>query len=123
MSSSPAALIGRLTTKITTLLYREVRAFYEGVMGFPIVEEWAESGDTGCILAVAEGAHLEINLGEPAGLDGLSLQFRVESVEDFKRAMGDLWQIEGPVKRPWGSTYLYMRDPAGVRIVVFEGGN
>jgi len=115
-----------LKTKIITPLLDETRDFYVGCLGLEVVEEWQEENDVGCILAFPGGrreASLEIYLGAAAaGFDGLSLQFRTEDLEGFRALLPRAIEARGPVKRPWGSTYLYLTDPNGISIIVFEGG-
>ena len=115
-----------LKTKITTPRLAETRDFYLSHFGMRVAEEWNETGDVGCILELANGgreALLEIYLGEDSGGSaGLSLQFRTEDLAAFKAALPANADVRGPVKRPWGSKYLYLADPNGISVVVFEGG-
>jgi catechol 2,3-dioxygenase-like lactoylglutathione lyase family enzyme len=115
-----------LKTKISTAKYSETRAFYETVFGMAVVEEWSEPGDVGAILAFPGGrqeAFLEIyDIDDQKDFDGLSLQFRVDSIADFMAVLPENVGFEGPSDRPWGSTYLYMRDPNNIRVIVYEGG-
>lgn len=120
---NPASHIHRLKTKITTPFYQETRAFYEDIIGFKLVEAWEGETDTGCIYEIATGSHLEIYKGDAAGLSGLSLQFRVENLADFQHSLNGKWPTKGPEDRPWGSKYLFLTDPAGVSLIVFEGEN
>jgi hypothetical protein len=80
----------------------------------------------GVILAFEQGrreALLEIYDGPKAGdFSGLSLQFRVESLEQFLAALPADVVCSDPTPRPWGSTYLYLEDPNQIQIVVYEGG-
>lgn len=115
-----------LKTKITTPLLAETREFYVTCLGMRVVEEWRETDDVGCILALAGGgreALLEIYEGSAAdAFGGLSLQFRTEDLAGFTALLPAGTQVRGPVERPWGSTYLYLTDPNGISVVVFEGG-
>ena len=114
-----------LKTKITTGRLAETRDFYIGCLGMQVVEEWREESDVGCILALAGGgreALLEIYEGlQPKGLSALSLQFRTEDLAGFEASLPPGIEVRGPVKRPWGSTYLYLTDPSGLSVVVFAG--
>ena len=115
-----------LKTKISTPKYLATRQFYEQIFGMTVAEEWDEPGDLGAILALPQGrqeAFLEVyHADQPSSFDGLSLQFRVENLDAFVATLpGDL-PFEGPTPRPWGSTYLYLRDPNDIQIIVFEGG-
>ena len=115
-----------LKTKITTGRLAETRDFYIGCLGMHVVEEWREKNDVGCILTLAGGgqeALLEIYEGrQPEDLAALSLQFRTEDLAGFEASLPPGTQVRGPVKRPWGSTYLYLTDPNGISVVVFMGG-
>jgi catechol 2,3-dioxygenase-like lactoylglutathione lyase family enzyme len=115
-----------LKTKITTPRLAETRVFYVTCLGMRVVEEWREGNDVGCILALADDgreALLEIYEGDVAGEYGdLSLQFRTGDLAGFRALLPPGTAVDGPVERPWGSTYLYLTDPNGISVVVFEGG-
>jgi catechol 2,3-dioxygenase-like lactoylglutathione lyase family enzyme len=115
-----------LKTKISTPKYQETRAFYERVFRMTVIEEWHEPGDVGTILAFPGGpreAFLEVyEVDDRKDFAGLSLQFRVDSIADFLAALSDGVEFEGPTARPWGSTYLYLRDPNDIQVIVYEGG-
>lgn len=115
-----------LKTKITTPRLAETRDFYLACLGMRVVEEWSEENDVGCILALSlerREALLEIYEGHAAaGFAGLSLQFRTEDLAGFRALLPAGTEVRGPVERPWGSTYLYLTDPNGISVVVFEGG-
>ena len=115
-----------LKTKIITPRLAETCAFYVTCLGMRVVEEWQEPDDVGCILALASDgreALLEVYEGKQAeGFSGLSLQFRTENLSAFKASLPAAIECRGPVVRPWGSTYVYLTDPNGISIVVFDGG-
>jgi catechol 2,3-dioxygenase-like lactoylglutathione lyase family enzyme len=115
-----------LKTRISTPDYLSTRAFYERVFGMVVAEEWDEPGDAGVILAFKNGKHetlLEIcRVDHAMDFSGLSLQFRVGSLSDFMATLPSEIDSQGPQPRPWGSTYLYLRDPNGILIVVYEDG-
>lgn len=115
-----------LKTKISTPLWRECADFYRLIFNMQVVEEWNHADDKGVILAFHDGsgeAYLELYHAETEhDVSALSLQFKVDAVADFIESLPDYVDYEGPTPRPWGSTYVYLRDPAGVMIVVFEGG-
>ena len=118
--------IHALKTRIITPLYEETLAFYAGLPGLALVEQWDEPGDKGAILSFADGAEeafLEIYPGpRPADFSGLSLQFRTGDADAFRAAVAQDYACEAPVDRPWGSRYLYLSDPNGIRIIVYSGG-
>jgi catechol 2,3-dioxygenase-like lactoylglutathione lyase family enzyme len=115
-----------LKTKITTPRLADTRAFYESLFGLTVVEEWDKPGDKGVILQFPDGhreALLEIYDGQGTQhFVGLSLQFRVDDVESFIASLPAGVSFEGPDRRPWGSTYVYLRDPNDIQVIVYEGG-
>jgi catechol 2,3-dioxygenase-like lactoylglutathione lyase family enzyme len=115
-----------LKTKITTPRLADTRAFYQSLFGLTVVEEWDEPGDRGVILQFPDGhreALLEIYDGPGTrNFVGLSLQFRVGNLESFIASLPAGVSFEGPNRRPWGSTYLYLRDPNDIQVIVYEGG-
>jgi catechol 2,3-dioxygenase-like lactoylglutathione lyase family enzyme len=115
-----------LKTKISTPKYQQTRRFFETVFGMSVVEEWDDRGDVGVILSLPDGrgeAYLEVYLAEQeAPFEGLSLQFCVDSIAAFQSSLPKDVNYEGPTARPWGSTYLYLRDPNNIQIIVYEGG-
>ncbi len=115
-----------LKTKITTPRLADTRAFYESLFGLRVVEQRDDPGDRGVILQFPDGhreALLEIYHGRGTrNLVGLSLQFRVDNLESFIASLPAGVPFEGPNRRPWGSTYLYLRDPNDIQVIVYEGG-
>lgn len=52
---------------------------------------------------------------------GLSLQYKAEPLDDFIQSLpGDITP-DDLKDRPWGARYLYLRDPLGIQVVVYEG--
>ena len=117
--------LSSLKTKISTARLAETRDFYIGCLGMRVVEEWREENDVGCVLALADGgreALLEISeCLQAEGLSALSLQFQTDDLAGFKATLPPGMQAGGPAKRPWGSTYLYLTDPNGISVIVFQG--
>ena len=115
-----------LKTKIITPKLKETRDFFVTCLGMRVVEEWREPNDVGCILCLSgdgREALLEIYEGQPCdGFTGLSLQFRTENLAAFKAELPHAIECRGPVARPWGSSYLYLTDPNGISVIVFDGG-
>lgn len=115
-----------LKTKVSTPKLAEMRAFYETVFGMEIVEEWNDPDDKGVILAFQNGrseAYLEIyDAAESYDFSGVSLQFKVDDLTRFIATLPENVSYEGPKPRPWGSTYLYLRDPENILIIIYEGG-
>jgi len=115
-----------LKTKITTPRLDETRDYYVRVFDMVVAEEWDSPDDKGVILAFKDGkeeAFLEIYDGDTAyDFSGLSLQFKAENLTAFVETLDPDVERRGPVERPWGSRYLYLTDPNGVAIIVYEGG-
>lgn len=115
-----------LKSKITTPRLAETRDYYIRLFDMVIAEEWDSPDDKGVILAFRDGrqeAFLEIYDGEVEhDFSGLSLQFKTEDLTAFAEGLDPDVERRGPVKRPWGSHYLYLTDPNGVAIIVYEGG-
>lgn len=91
-----------------------------------VAEQWNDPGDVGAILAFPEGsqeAYLEVYFVEDQrDFGGLSLQFKVDSLGEFIKTLPEDIDFEGPTARPWGSHYVYLRDPNEIQIVVYEAG-
>lgn len=114
-----------LKTKIATPLLARTRDFYVTCLGMGVVDEWHKDRDVGCILALpcsSSEALLEIyEASETNSFAGLSLQFRTDDLESFRKGLPATIEVRGPVEKPWGSSYLYLTDPNGIPVVVFEG--
>jgi uncharacterized glyoxalase superfamily protein PhnB len=57
----------------------------------------------------------------PVASDKIELQIRVDSVDAWAERLEGTLGMEGPVTRPWGNRYLWIRDPDGVRVALFQG--
>jgi len=115
-----------LKTKISTPRFEETLSWYKNIFTMSIAEQWDEPDDKGAILMLPDHhgeALLEIYFSSnPHEFSGLSLQFRVESLEQFMASLPADIPYEGPRERPWGSTYLYLMDPNDIMVIVYEGG-
>jgi catechol 2,3-dioxygenase-like lactoylglutathione lyase family enzyme len=114
-----------LKTKIITPRLKETCEFYITCFGMQVVEAWQEVDDVGCILALASDgreALLELYEGKLAeGFSGLSLQFRTANLAAFRASLPAAVECRGPVARPWGRNYLYLTDPNGISVIVYDG--
>jgi catechol 2,3-dioxygenase-like lactoylglutathione lyase family enzyme len=114
-----------LKTKIVTARLAETRDWYVELLGLSIIQEWDEPDDRGCILGLSRTsgeALLEISEGEyECNYGGLSLQFRVDDVDLFAASDDCRFPSSVPVDRPWGSRYLSLSDPNGIRVIVYSG--
>ncbi len=115
-----------LKTRLETPFLQESVAFYTEHLGMTVLESWDDNGDKDVILglgASVEGeAFLELAyVDAPRTYPGISLQFRVGDLAVIAERLRGHWAFRGPEERPWGSTYLYMVDPTGVQVIVYEG--
>ncbi len=115
-----------LKTRIETPFFRESIAFYAEHLGMTVLESWDENGDKGVILGLGSSAQgeafLELAYVEaPVKYEGISLEFRVRDLVIVAERLRGLLEFRGPEERPWGSTYLYLKDPTGIRVILYEG--
>ena len=123
--SRKAAMTG-LKMRVETPFLQEAIGFYTRHIGMTVIESWDEGGDKGAILGLADSSRGEafLELGYTAvtrTYTGVSLQFRVQDLSAVAARLQRQWEFRGPEERPWGSTYLYLKDPAGVQVIVYEG--
>ena len=110
------------------------RRFYVDLLGLDVVEEWDDPDDKGCIVGFGSGggflemlavdadhAKHQPAFGERAVNDKIELQIRVDSVDAWAERLDGSIELEGPITRPWGNRYLWIRDPDGVRVALFQG--
>ena len=109
-------------TRLNTALFEESMVFYMEIIQLPLVTSWNDDGDKGAIFG-SNGGYIELGSSEVAIVfsSALSLQFRVDDIDAFAASIANKWPYEGPVDRPWGSRYLYLTDPNGVSIIVYQG--
>ena len=109
------------------------RELYVDLLGLDVVEEWDQPDDRGCILSfggnggflellevATEHASHEQRSADAVGAGSFELQMRVDEVDTWIGRLEGRLSIEGPVTRPWGNRYLWIRDPDGVRIALFQ---
>ncbi len=110
------------------------RRFYVDLLGLEVTEEWDDSGDRGFIVTFGSGAgFLELlavdpehprhrpAFADPVVNDKIELQIEVDSVHAWVERLEGSIETEGPVTRPWGNRYLWIRDPDGTRVALYEG--
>ena len=115
-----------MKTRVETPLYQESVMFYTELMGMAVLDSWNEGDDKGAILGLGrpgEGeAFLELASADRVRIcEGMSLQFRVSDIAAAAGRLSGRVEFRGPEKRPWGSTYLYLKDPIGIPIILYEG--
>ena len=114
-----------IKTRIRTDRFDETVHFYTEILGLKIICEWNDEADTGAILGLPDAdakACLEIaSLPQAAVSAGVCLQFRTDHLNRSIQELAGKYQHSLPDVKPWGSTYIYLRDPAGNQVIVFEG--
>ena len=129
--SRPASPLHSIKATIRARDFDRARAFYAQVLSLPVAEEWDSPGDRGCIFQLGDGGYLEVSAAsaDPRSQashqleanDKVELQIRTDSLDAWVERFTGRVAMEGPVSRPWGHRYLWIRDPDGVRIALFEG--
>lgn len=115
-----------LKTQIAVQDIESVADFYTHVFGMEVVDFWDNPDDRGLILKqTASGDEALLELYEeksPQSYQGISLQFKIPDMATFIASLPKGMVYSGPKRRPWGATYLYLTDPAGVRVIAYEIG-
>ncbi len=127
--------IGQKTT-LRTRDFTKAKDFYTNILQCKIVEEYDDGdGSKGCIIQVGDvtsTAFIELSEIAPGhsyfqepfkkafANDKIDLQIQTTSITYWADRLKKLWKARGPVPRPWGSSYLYLRDPDGLQIIIFE---
>ncbi|MCH9661850.1 MAG: VOC family protein [Bacteroidetes bacterium] len=52
--------------------------------------------------------------------DKIDIQIKTTDIQYWADRCKDRWPTRGPVLRPWGSYYLYLRDPDGLQIILYQ---
>jgi catechol 2,3-dioxygenase-like lactoylglutathione lyase family enzyme len=123
----PATALGRIRSLDYSIIYARdmaaMRAFYEGVMGFPLErtlgDNWIEFRIGSNILALADpGVTVAAKDAPlPEGSAALQLAFRV-SPGDVDACATELAErgvsiVSPPTDQAWGHRTLFFRDPDG----------
>ncbi len=125
-----------LKTTIRTKDYKASKTFYTQVLGLEIVQEYNDGdGSKGSILRFGhEGSNAFFEISEISqdhyyhhesfdmslANDKIDIQLRTNDIEYWADRLKDKCDTRGPVLRPWGSYYLYLRDPDGLQIIIYE---
>ncbi|GAA4279241.1 VOC family protein [Aquimarina mytili] len=125
-----------LKTVIRTKDFEASKSFYTKILNLEIVQEYNDGdGSKGVILRFGpEGstAFFEISeikdthyyyqksFSESISNDKIDIQLRTDNIEYWATRINALWTARGPVLRPWGSYYLYLRDPDGLQIIIYQ---
>jgi len=115
-----------LKTRIETPSFQQSVAFYTELIGMTVLDSWNEADDEGAILGLGRPGEAEAFLelapaDEPRNCEGMSLQFRVSDIAVAAGRLQGKVEFRGPEKRPWGSTYLGLKDPNGISVILYEG--
>lgn len=118
-------MLTAIKTRIETNRFDETLGFYAGILGLRMVHEWKDGADAGAILGLSDAdadGFLEIaSVPETNELTGVCLQFRTDNLDAFLESLPGNCEFSRQEVKPWGSTYVYFRDPNGNRVIVFEG--
>jgi catechol 2,3-dioxygenase-like lactoylglutathione lyase family enzyme len=125
-----------LKTVIRTKDFNTSKDFYTQILKLETVEEYEDEGARGCIVSLGSeqnNAFIEISeiaedddyfqtdFAKDSETDKVDMQIRTEDVDYWaKRLKEKNWNARGPVKRPWGFRYLYLRDPDNLQIIIYE---
>ncbi len=125
-----------LKTVIRTKNFEASRIFYIQVLDLTIIEEYDDgNGSKGVIVRFGpdgSNAFLEISeiladhsfyqkaFDQDFENNKASIQLRTDNVAFWVDKLKDTWEVRGPIARPWGSEYLYLRDPDGMQIIIYQ---
>jgi len=116
-----------LKTTIRTKNFESSKMFYSTVLQLKIVEEYDDkNGSQGCILRIgSEESNAFVEISEIEAKhdflnDKIDLQIKTNSILYWAERLQKLWKVSGPIDRPWGSQYLYLRDPDGLQIIIYQ---
>jgi uncharacterized glyoxalase superfamily protein PhnB len=60
-------------------------------------------------------------LQTPGNHESISIQIRVNDLDEVMNKLRGNVDFSEPEERPWGSKYLYLTDPSGIQVIVYEG--
>jgi predicted enzyme related to lactoylglutathione lyase len=98
------------------------RRFYHEVLGLAVYREFGPPDDPGVVFFLGPGL-LEVS-GHAAGPPGRSvmiwIQVRDIHTEHVRLAAAAVRIIREPATEPWGLIEMWIEDPDGIRIALFE---
>lgn len=134
-TSIPNGLLS-LKTVIRTRDFEASKKFYTQILNLEIVEEYDDgNGSKGVIVRFGpdgSNAFFEISeittdheyyqeaFSKNVDSDKTDIQLRTNNVEYWAAKLKEKWNARGPVLRPWGSYYLYLKDPDGLQIIIYQ---
>ena len=123
-------------TTIRTKNYEASKEFYHTFLKLSIVEEYdSEKGVRGCILSLGgidTSSFIEISeiasahdyfqncFQDKFNNDKIDLQIKTDDIDYWTERLSGFIKVRGPINRPWGSKYLYIRDPDGLQIIIYQ---
>ena len=115
-----------LKLQIKTPHYDKTITYYQRVLQAEVSETWENEGMRGTVLRIQSLQHkVYLEIYEDTKLrdySAFSVQFSVPSVNDYMLQLPAEYLTARPIKRQWGSTYLHLSDPNGVRVTIFQHG-
>ncbi|MEQ8358074.1 MAG: VOC family protein [Cytophagales bacterium] len=134
--SPPKNQLLSLKTVIRTKNLKVSKEFYTQILNLIIVEEYNDGdGSKGCIMRIGDqnsNAFIELSeidsehyyyqdsFSNNVQSDKIDLQIKTNDVNHWAAWLNEKWEVRGPVLRPWGSQYLYLRDPDGLQIIIYQ---
>jgi len=125
-----------LKTIIRTKNFEASKIFYTQLLNLKIIEEYDDgNGSKGVIVRFGpDGGNSFLEISEitknhnyyQKAFDGkfendkADLQIRTHKIDYWASRLKEEWHARGPVLRPWGSYYLYLRDPDGLQIIIYQ---
>lgn len=123
-------------TVIRTKDFKSSKSFYTQLLNLSIIEEYNDNnGSRGIIFRFGEegsNALLEVSeikehhgyyqeqFSENFNNNKSSIQLRTDDVFKWASILNKVWETKGPILRPWGSYYLYLSDPDGLQIIIYQ---
>ena len=126
-----------LKTVIRTQDFEASKLFYTQALKLKIIEEYNDdNGVKGIILSLGEGNNGLIEISEISDLnqsfqlafdkavsnDKISLQIKTDDIASWSLHLKNRYECTGPILKPWNASYLYLRDPDGIQIVLYQEG-
>jgi catechol 2,3-dioxygenase-like lactoylglutathione lyase family enzyme len=134
-SSEKAALLS-CKTVIRTKDFEASKKFYTQLLALSILEEYNDgNGSRGIIFQIGgdgSNALLEISeinkdhnffqdaFNESFKNNKAGIQIKTKDVFYWSTFLKNKWETKGPILRPWGSYYLYLKDPDGLHIIMYQ---
>jgi uncharacterized glyoxalase superfamily protein PhnB len=102
--------------------FYKVRAFYEEILGYPVIEEWDQGENERGVMFDTGGATLEL-LSPKDGFkqfQGTSVSWEVGNVMSLWEEIRNKVEVEfEPRHNSWGDTSFRIKDPEGFQITFF----